>query len=55
MNFIIEEMITRPKEIKEIYNRLPENVHKSIEKRDHKNNLNPQDPQSAESKQKKEI
>ncbi|SRR6266487_255072 len=34
VNFIIEEMITRPKEIEEIYNKLPENARKGIESRD---------------------
>jgi Domain of unknown function (DUF4145) len=34
VNFIIDEMITLPKELEEIYNKLPENARKSIEKRD---------------------
>lgn len=33
MNFIAEKMITEPKEIEEIYNKIPENKKKQIEKR----------------------
>lgn len=34
INFIVEEMITRPRELDKIYNMLPENARKSIEVRD---------------------
>ncbi len=34
VNFIIREMITRPREIKEIYNKLPETKREGIEQRD---------------------
>ncbi len=36
VNFIAEKMITEPKEVKEIYNKLPENKKKQIEERDGK-------------------
>jgi len=36
VNFIAEKMITEPKEIDEIYNKLPESKKKQIEKRDKK-------------------
>jgi len=34
VNFIVEDRITRPKEIEELYEQLPENSRKAIEKRD---------------------
>jgi len=34
VNFIVEEMITRPREIEDIYNKLPDGARKQIEKRD---------------------
>ena len=34
VNFIIEEMITRPREIERIYNKLPQGAKKHIEDRD---------------------
>ena len=34
INFIIEEMITKPKELDELYNLLPESARTAIEKRD---------------------
>lgn len=34
INFIVEERITRPREIEELYNQLPEESRKKIEKRD---------------------
>ncbi|MCH7388414.1 DUF4145 domain-containing protein [Acinetobacter modestus] len=36
INFIIEEMITKPKEVDELYNLLPESARVAIEKRDKK-------------------
>lgn len=36
INFIIEEMITKPKEVDELYNLLPESARIAIEKRDKK-------------------
>jgi hypothetical protein len=36
INFIVQEMITRPREINEIYQKLPENALKGIEARDKK-------------------
>lgn len=34
VNIIVEELISRPKKINEIYNMLPQTAHKAIEKRD---------------------
>ena len=34
MNLIVEKMIVEPKQIKEIYNQLPEDKRNAIEKRD---------------------
>jgi len=34
VNFIVEEMITRPRKIDEIYTKLPEKDHENIELRD---------------------
>lgn len=36
VNFIVEDRITRPKEIQELYDRLPEDKRSAIEKRDSK-------------------
>ena len=36
INFIVEDRITRPKEIESLYNQLPEESRKAIEKRDNK-------------------
>lgn len=34
INFIIEEMVTKPKEIREIYERMPQKAREKVEKRD---------------------
>ncbi|MEZ8761393.1 DUF4145 domain-containing protein [Vibrio splendidus] len=36
VNYIVEDRISRPKKLKEMYNSLPEGARKSIEKRDNK-------------------
>jgi hypothetical protein len=36
MNFIVDKMITEPKELQAFYDELPEEAKKAIEKRDHK-------------------
>lgn len=38
INYIVEDRITHPREIQELYNRLPESSRKAIEKRDAKTN-----------------
>lgn len=40
INFIVDEVITKPKEIDELYNLLPEGAREAIEKRDLKNKDN---------------
>jgi hypothetical protein len=38
INFIVEDRITRPREIEDLYGKLPEESRKAIEKRDTKSN-----------------
>jgi hypothetical protein len=37
INFIVQDRITRPREVDELYNQLPEESRKAIEKRDKSN------------------
>ena len=41
LNFIVEDRITRPKAIEEVYNLLPEDKRKGVEDRDKKAKLEP--------------